>query len=317
VLDGGRKSRLAAGRSRETRLDPVIIEVALNGACKKSRNPNVPVTPDEIVADALRCMVAGAQSVHNHIEGIQLTGEASAERYLEAWRPIHAANPAVLLCPTIAAGATIVERSSHVEALARSGIMRFGPLDPGSVNFSGPGVGENGLPGPKSMVYSHSYGDCAYVLDQLERNRLAANISIFDASFLRATLAFHKAGRLRHGALVKLYFGGDYNIGDGTPGAITFGFRPTRKALEAYLEMLEGSGLAWIVNVYGGDVTACGMARLALERGGHVRVGLEDYAGERTPSNLELVEEVVELAQKLGRPIADGATAAKLMGVAA
>jgi uncharacterized protein (DUF849 family) len=298
-------------------LDPVIIEVALNGACKKSRNPNVPVTPEEITADALRCMAAGAQSVHNHIEGIQLNGAASAERYLEAWRPIHAANPDVLLCPTIAAGATIEQRSSHVEELAKSGLMKFGPLDPGSVNFSGPGVGENGLPGPKSMVYSHSYADCEYILDQLERNRLAANISIFDASFLRATLAFHKAGRLRHGALIKLYFGGDYNIGDGTPGALTFGFRPTRKALEAYLEMLQGSGLTWIVNVYGGDVTASGMARLALEMGGHVRVGLEDFAGERTPSNLELVEEVVELAQKVGRPIADARTAARMIGIAA
>jgi 3-keto-5-aminohexanoate cleavage enzyme len=116
-------------------------------------------------------------------------------------------------------------------------------------------------------------------------------------------------------ALIKLYFGGDYGISDGTPGVLTFGFRPTRKALEAYLEMLEGTGLVWLVNLYGGDVTASGLAKLALELGGHVRVGLEDYAGERTPSNLELVEEVVELAQKIGRPIATAKQAAAMMGV--
>lgn len=295
--------------------DPVIIEVALNGACKKSRNPHAPITPDEIAADALRCMAAGAQSVHNHIEQLELTGQAAADRYLEAWREVHAADPGVLLCPTIARGPDIAARNSHVEALAQSGLMRFGPLDPGSVNFAGPGAGPGGAPGSRGAVYSHSYADCAYILDQYERLKLAVSISIFDASFLRATLAYQAAGRLRHGAMVKLYFGGDYNIADGTPGAMTFGFRPTRKALEAYLEMLQGSGLAWLVNVYGGDVTASGLARLALELGGHVRVGLEDHAGERTPSNLELVEEVVELAQKVGRPIATPGEAAAMVGL--
>jgi len=295
--------------------DPVIVEVALNGASRKSRNPNTPVSPEEIVADALRCMTAGATSVHNHIEDFQLGGQAAADRYLEAWREIHAADPGVPLCPTVASGADVVARNAHVEALGRSGVARLGPLDPGSVNFSGNGVGPNGLPGPKSTVYSHSYADCEHILGVLERERLAASISVFDASFLRATLAFKAAGRLPHGALVKLYFGGEYGLFDGTPGALTFGFRPTVKALEAYLEMLEGSGLVWLVNVYGGDVTASGMARLALERGGHVRVGLEDFAGERTPSNLELVEEVVELAQQLGRPIATTQQTAAMMGL--
>ncbi|MCB2062778.1 MAG: 3-keto-5-aminohexanoate cleavage protein [Novosphingobium sp.] len=297
-------------------MKPVIIEVALNGACKKVRNPNVPVSPDEIVADALRCMEAGAQSVHNHIEDQRLTGAAAADRYLEAWRPIHAANPDVLLCPTITIGETIEERQSHVEELAKSGLMKFGPLDPGSVNLTGSGGLQNGIP-TGSIVYSHGYPDCAFILEQLERHRLAANISIFDASFLRAALAFQEAGRLRHGNLVKLYFGGDYSIADGTPNPLTFGFRPTRKALEAYLEMLEGSGLCWIVNVYGGDVVKSGLARMALELGGHVRVGLEDYAGDRTPSNLELVEEVVELAQQVGRPIASCREAAEMMSITA
>ena len=47
--------------------------------------------------------------------------------------------------------------------------------------------------------------------------------------------------------------------------------------------MLDGCDLPWAVAVIGGDVVGSGLARLALERGGHVRVGLEDYAGPRTP----------------------------------
>jgi 3-keto-5-aminohexanoate cleavage enzyme len=44
--------------------DLVIIEAAINGATSKTVNPNVPVTEDEIVADALACFETGAAIVH-------------------------------------------------------------------------------------------------------------------------------------------------------------------------------------------------------------------------------------------------------------
>ena len=46
----------------------VIIEAAINGGTPKSRNPNTPRTPAEIVADALKCFAAGAgiPAPHNH-----------------------------------------------------------------------------------------------------------------------------------------------------------------------------------------------------------------------------------------------------------
>ena len=56
---------------------------------------------------------------------------------------------------------------------------------------------------------------------------------------------------------------------------------------------------------WGGDVTE-GLAQLVVERGGHVRVGLEDYDGPRQPRNEDLVREVVALAEAAGRPV--GAT---------
>ena len=59
--------------------------------------------------------------------------------------------------------------------------------------------------------------------------------------------------------------------------------RPTATALEAYLELLEPSGLPWSVAVLGGDMVGCGLAELAIRRGGHVRVGLEDYTGPGEP----------------------------------
>jgi uncharacterized protein (DUF849 family) len=79
--------------------------------------------------------------------------------------------------------------------------------------------------------------------------------------------------------------------------------------------MLGGCDLPWAVAVTGGDVVECGLARLALERGGHVRVGLEDHAGPGTPSNVALVHEVTGLAARAGRPIATTAETARILGL--
>ena len=86
-------------------------------------------------------------------------------------------------------------------------------------------------------------------------------------------------------------------------------------SLEAYLAMLEGCDLPWSVAVLGGDVIASGLARLALERGGHLRVGLEDHAGRRRPTNEELVREAAALVRATGRRVATCAEAARILGL--
>jgi len=295
-------------------MTPVVIEAAVNGATSKARNPRVPTAPDEITRDALACLEAGAAIVHSHIDDFALTGEAAAARYLEAWRPVARARPDAILYCTVALGGAVAERYAHVPPLAASGLMRMGVLDPGSVNLGS--AGEDGLPGGFDFVYSHSYGDVRYVVAQLAEHRLGPSISIFEPGFLRTALVYHRRGRLPRGAFVKLYFGGDASyLGDAPATGVTFGLPPTPRALDAYLEMLDGCDLPWAVAVIGGDVVGSGLARAALERGGHVRVGLEDYAGSRRPSNVELVREIVALARDVGRAVATPADAARLLNL--
>ena len=291
--------------------DPVIIEAALNGVTSKARNPHVPTVPDEIAADARACITAGAAIVHNHIDEFALPGPAAAERYLAGWRPVIAAVPDAIVYPTVGFGGDTPSRAAHVEPLA--GVARMGVLDPGSVNLGGSDA--DGLPGGFEFVYQNSFADIRWTVDLLARLGLGPSISIFEPGFLRTTLAYHRAGKLPAGSFVKFYFGGDGGYLGGGAGGGTFGLPPTAKALDAYLEMLEGTDLPWAVAVIGGDVVACGMARLALERGGHVRVGLEDYAGTRTPRNAELVAEVVALARAAGRSIATPAATARLLSL--
>ena len=116
-------------------MTPLIIEAAINGATSKSRNPTVPKTPQEVTAEALDCLDAGASVIHSHIEDLWVIGPPAAERYLEAYRPVIAARPDAILCPTAGAGGTLEERWKHTEIMAESGLIRMSVLDPGSINM--------------------------------------------------------------------------------------------------------------------------------------------------------------------------------------
>ena len=295
-------------------MTPLIIEAAINGSTKKARNPHTPTAPDEITANALDCIAAGAAVIHSHIEDYTTNGAAAAERYLQGYRGVIAKRPDAILCPTACMGATMEERWRHTEIMGESGLIRMSVLDPGSVNSAN--SGENGLPGSRRHVYAVSLDEIEYILGILGRQRLGPSIAIYEPSYLHATLAYHRAGKMPPGAMAKLYFAGDHNFSDFVKGGYNyFGLLATPKGFEAYLEMIGDSGLLWSVAVPGGDVTRTGLTRLAIERGGHVRVGLEDYAGDRTPTNRELIEEVVAIARDVGRPIATPEQAARIQGL--
>jgi uncharacterized protein (DUF849 family) len=205
----------------------------------------------------------------------------------------------------------MAESISHVELLAAEVGLRLGLCDPGSTNIGAPDA--DGL--PVGVVYSNSYDDVRLALSQCERLRLGPSLAIYEPGWLRTTLAFHRAGRLPAGAMVKLYFGGEYGLFATQPG-VSFGLAPTEYALLAYLEMLGGTGLPWSVSVWGGDLFETPVARRALELGGHLHVGLEEhFHPEYKPSNREIVEQATALVAEVGRPVAATADTARLLAL--
>ena len=104
-------------------------------------------------------------------------------------------------------------------------------------------------------------------------------------------------------AAPEIGIGGDLFFGEGRFGAMA---PPIPEALELYLKMMEGLDLKWAVGLFGSDksIMDTPLAQLALERGGSLRVGLEDYhAG---PSNVEQVERAKELVAAVGRRLING-----------
>lgn len=290
---------------------PVIIEVALNGATQPDRNPHSPQDQASLIADALRCIEAGASIVHTHAPDISVAGEAGAALYLEHFAPIHERYPEAILYPTLVFAETIEEKTSHIEPLAKAFPLRMGFVDPGSTNLTP--TQDSGAPFPAEWVYANSPSDIAYKFELCRKLGLGPGMAIFEPGFLRTALAYHRAGQLPEGAFLRFYFGGERSYRGEGPIDLLFGLPPTVSALDLYLEMLGDAGLPWSIAVVSGDPWDGGVAAHALERGGHLRVGLEDYAGSRAPSNLELVEEAVQLCQAAGRRVATAAEAAAIL----
>lgn len=283
-------------------LAPVVIECAINGTASKLHNPHVPIEPDEIAQDALVCIEAGAAIIHNHIDRYGISQEQAVDRYLEGWHPVLAIRPDALLYPTVHFGASI--SYEHLIPLA-SADLRLGLADPGSVNLGG--ADDRGIP-TGGFVYANSFDAIERAFEICRQERLGPSLAIYEPGFLRAVLAWWRAGRLPQGSMVKLYFSTER----GYLGA-PFGLPPTVRALDAYLELLEGCDLPWAVSVVGGDVVASEIALIALRRGGHLHLGLEFYRGDRIPTNLELVTEAVALCGVAGRPVASPDQAAEIL----
>ncbi len=295
-------------------MTPLIIEAAINGVTSKAQNANVPVEPGEIAADALSCLAAGAAIVHNHTDDPVAAAEEIAARQLAGWEAVFAERPDAILYPTAGFAGDTEARFAHVPILAAACPMRMSVFDPGSVNLGD--LDADGVPGGAfDFVYQNTFADIRHQAELCAAHRLGPSVSIFEPGFLRCALAYHRAGRLPAGAFIKLYFGGSADYLSDGGGGVGFGLPPTPAALAVYREMLGDCDLPWAVAVLGGDVVESGLAKLAIETGGHVRVGLEDYAGRRTPANGELVEEVVDLAARAGRDIATCKQAAEILAL--
>ena len=288
---------------------PVIIEAALNGATPKRHNAHVPRTFDEISADGIACLDAGASIIHHHNDEPVLGGtpDHSPGPYAEVWRRIRVRHPDAIFYPTMAGGgngATIERRYAHIEALAKTGLLDLGLVDPGTTNIGRFNL--DGTPRAESIVYQNTYADAVYMIETCRRLRLGSSISIFEPGFVRVIAGYLRAGQLPAGAFVKFYFGG---VRAG------FGLPPTPTALEAYLEMLSEWRLPWLVSIQGGDLIANReFARHVIERGGHLQVGLEPNP-DHSRSNTELVAAAVALCRDVGLHPASSVEARTLLGL--
>jgi uncharacterized protein (DUF849 family) len=287
---------------------PVIIEAALNGITSRGQNPRVPVQPDELAADALGCIDAGATVVHTHAHNIGSPAAELTVAYADCYHAVLEERPGTILYPTTGVGTSVADRYAHIVALASEGLIRASFVDPGSVNLGG--AGPDGLPPPIDYVYKNSFADIRYAFDLSVEHSLGPSIAVFEPGFLQVVLAYHEASALPAGTMVKLYFAAGGYITRGRP---LWGVPPIPEGLDLYLAMLAGTDIPWTIALIGGAAPDHPLTRAALERGGHLRIGLEDDAdGDANP---DLVRRAVKLCDAVGRPVATLAETEKIIGL--
>lgn len=216
------------------------------------------------------------------------------------------ARPDALLYPTIHFDTDGSCSYEHLIPLAAAG-MRVGITDPGSVNL---GVRDaDGLPSG-GFVYRNSFDVIGRAFDICRDGQLGPK-----SRDLRTGLPPRHHGVVARRPVARRCDDQAVLLDRKRLPRSTFGLPPTERALDAYLEVLDGCSVPWAVSVVGGDLCADRIAGLALERGGNLHVGLEFYGGDRTPTNVDLVTEAVALCRRYGRAIATPDEAAQILGL--
>lgn len=282
----------------------VWIEAALNGAWTRERQPAIPILVDEIVADGIAAAKAGAAIIHLHAYDAA-TGRQRDDYdiYAPIIEGIRAKVDAVVYPTLPIAGSgyagdlrSAQERYAHVEQLAKAGLLEWAVIDPGSAVFTRFDQVARGEAG-----FTYLNPDDHF----REGMRIAGQYGV------RPSYAIYEAGCTRLGAataaampnvpvpVYRFMFADEF----------CYGFPPKRTYLDAHLSLLNemSPGAPWMVAGLGVDIRP--LIAPAVERGGHIRVGLEDRPFGVRETNKGLVEEAVKLVRAAG---GEPATAAEV-----
>ena len=263
------------------------LEVALNGPWGKARQPGIPVRIADIVAEGIACAREGAAIVHVHAYD-EASGrqQDSLDLYVRIIEGIREAVDCIVY-PTIPFARTVIpaaERFAAIEGLGARGLLEWAVVDPGSVNLDG-------------MVYLNPDEHVRHGLGLAQRFKFHPGYAIYEAGFLRLGAALARELRGVPQPVYRFMFSQGFR----------FGFPPSEYALDAYLRLLadEAAGAPWMVAGLAVDILE--LAPLAVERGGHVRVGLEDAPLGSRRSNLEWVRAGRRAIERAGGELASAA----------
>lgn len=280
--------------------DKVIITAALTGVlATRQQSPYIPYTPEEIAAEARRCVDAGASIVHIHARQDNGMPAYDVETYARIDATVKAVGDDVIInYSTGAIGLEQEMRVHHVRALRPD----MAALNMGSMNYA--------IYSRKAKTFYHDhifanpFKDIIYFLEAMNEAGTRPEMECFDTGHINNARPLIDMGVLRPPFQFSLVMG----VLGGIPAS-------TKNLLHQVEQLPEGS--FW--QVIGIGVKQWPLIAAALTLGGNVRVGLEDNLylpdGELAKSSAEGVETAVSLARLTGVPIATVAEARAILGL--
>jgi 3-keto-5-aminohexanoate cleavage enzyme len=263
--------------------EPLIINAAITGMVPRRADvPHVPVTPEQIVEDAVACVDAGASILHVHARHPDESPAWEKEAYAAFIPAIRRLRPEAIICVSTS-GREVAELERRADVLDLEGDAKpdMASLTLGSLNFRR----EASVNAPETIVA---------LAERMAARGIRPELEVFDTGMAYLAHELTVRGVLEPPLYANLLLG-NVNTAPATAQSLA--------ALAAALP----AGTTWAAGGIGAFQLP--MNAISVFVGGHVRTGLEDNpsldAERRRPAtNPGLVARVVELARIAGRKVA-------------
>lgn len=287
--------------------DKAILTCALTGVLTNPRQHPVPVTPEQMAAEARDAFNAGASIMHVHLR-MQEEGMG----HMPSWDPEVAETVVQAIrqaCPGV-----IINLTTGVVGKDISGplacIRRVRPeiaaCNAGSLNYLK--IKEDGQWAWPPMVFDNPVAKIQQFLDVMAECGVHPEFECFDVGIVRSVGMYLKAGML------KPEMGrAEYNFVMGVASGM-----PCDADLLALLPRWTAPDSIWQTTLIGRQ-EIWPVHQKTADLGGMLRTGLEDTFylpdGSRASGNGVLIEALAQYAQRAGRSIASPAEARALLGL--
>ena len=274
-------------------MDKAIVSCALTGVLTNPARHPVPVTAEEMAAEARRAFEAGATVMHCHFRN-----QTEGLGHLPTWEPdvvdsiaaaIREACPGVIL--NFSTGVIGPDISGPVACLERSR-PEMAAMNSGSLNYLK--ARSNGQWAWPPMLFDNPLDKIERYLQKMDEFGIVPECECFDTGIVRSIEMFQKVGLLSAPLHVSLVMG----VASGMPAKSSW--------LPLLIEELPPAA-HWQTIVIGRE-EVWSVHPTSAELGGHLRTGLEDTFylpdGSKASSNGELIAELVRVAREAGRTIA-------------
>ncbi|SHJ88783.1 3-keto-5-aminohexanoate cleavage enzyme [Dethiosulfatibacter aminovorans DSM 17477] len=270
-------------------MEKLVITAALTGSLgMKEKTPHVPITPDEIAADALKCYKAGAAIVHVHArDPITQKSVHTAEIFDEISKKIKKLCPE-LIVQISTGGRAGLSLESRLEAVQINPEMAS--FTTGSINFP-------------DHIYINSPELIERLAIEMQKRDIKPEVEIFDTGMIPTAMELCERGILK-GPLYFNFIMGMKNIQPTNFNQLTLLLNSIPKESPWNIS---GIGKHQLYTTY-----------LGICLGGNVRVGLEDnlyYSRGVLASNEQLVARAARLSREYGRDVATPEEARKILGM--
>ncbi len=272
----------------------LIINVCVTGMIPtKEMTEHVPVSPEEIAEDAVKCYDAGASIVHLHARGEDGKPTWKASIYESIIALIRRERPDMICCISTS-GRNWPEFERRAEALFVTGEGKpdMASLTLGSLNFpTGPSI--------------NSIEMVSRLAQTMKEQGIKPELEVFDAGMVNLGKILESKGIITGKKYWNLLFGSINSI-------------PADVNSINYLTSLLPENSVWAAAGIGQFQLPVNAASIVM--GGNVRVGLEDnifydYEKKRLATNVELVRRLKRIADEIYRPVASAQSVRELLGI--